>query len=339
VAISKHTKPLTWSLLGDVKRKPTEYEVVSTKFLNHFRHTPAPFDISPEAPINQWYLTYREGSPFQVDDWESFRDPNRMTYRKYVSDQHERETYLDILIDRHEAADSQRDLSEEWVGAVRDLVIPLRFPLHALQIATVYLAQMAPSSLIVNAASFQAADEMRRIQRIAYWTKTLSLAHGEALAATETARAPWESATAWQPLRRSLEELLAVRDWGETFAALNLVVKPALDTLINTCLAQLATRNSDEFLAALLTEFGHDCGRSRDWSVALANYAVERRPELGKTLDSWISRWQPGATEAVTALSELFTAAPVPLPAHDITAAVTAQLNTFHQDCGLRASA
>jgi toluene monooxygenase system protein E len=338
MATSKHTRPKTWSLLGDVQRKPTEYEVVSTKFLNHFRHTPAPFDLSPQTPINQWYLTYREGSPLQVDDWESFRDPNRMTYRKYVSHQHERETYLDILIDGHEAADSQRDLSQEWVATARDLVIPLRFPLHALQIATVYLAQMAPSSLIVNAAAFQAADEMRRIQRIAYWTKTLSLAHGEALAATETARTPWENGTAWQPLRRSLEELLAVRDWGETFAALNLVVKPALDTLINTCLAQLAARNGDEFLAALLTEFGHDGGRSRDWSVALANYAIERRPELRKILGSWISRWRPGATKAVTALSELFTAAPVPLPAPDVTASVTGQLDTIHQESGLRVS-
>jgi toluene monooxygenase system protein E len=338
VATSKHTKPKTWSLLGDIQRKPTEYEVVSTKYLNHFRHTPAPFDLSPQTPINQWYLTYREGSPLQVEDWESFRDPSRMTYRKYVSHQHERETYLDILIDRHEEADSQRNLPQEWVATARSLVIPLRFPLHALQIAAVYLAQMAPSSLIVNPAAFQAADEMRRIQRIAYWTKTLSLAHDDALATTETARTPWESAAVWQPLRRSLEELLAVRDWGETFAALNLVVKPTLDTLVNTCLAQLATRNGDDFLAGLLTEFGHDGERSRDWSAALANYAIERSPELQKTLGSWISRWRPGATQAATALSELFTAAPEPLPADDVTTAVTGQLDALQHDSGLRAS-
>lgn len=63
----------TWSLLGDVKRKPSPYEAVTAKFHYHFKREPAPFEMDPETPINKWYLKNREGSPLMLDDWEQFR--------------------------------------------------------------------------------------------------------------------------------------------------------------------------------------------------------------------------------------------------------------------------
>ena len=75
----------TWSLLGDVRRKPSTYEVTAARFHYHFRKEPAPFELDPGMPLNRWYLEYREGSPFQVDDWEGFRDPHKLTYKDYVA--------------------------------------------------------------------------------------------------------------------------------------------------------------------------------------------------------------------------------------------------------------
>ena len=145
------------------------------------------------------------------------------------------------------------------MATLRALFVPLRFPLHVLQMTGLYVGQMAPSAFITNAAHFSAADEMRRVQRIAYWTKVLANAHGDELATTELARGAWEDDPAWQPLRRACEQLLVTHDWGEAFAARNLAVKPALDALLNSQLAALARRNSDEFLALLFTEFQVDC--------------------------------------------------------------------------------
>ena len=43
--IRRERKPIkTWSLLGDVKKVPSTYEVVTSKFHYHFRREPAPFD-------------------------------------------------------------------------------------------------------------------------------------------------------------------------------------------------------------------------------------------------------------------------------------------------------
>ncbi|WP_404193676.1 ferritin family protein [Streptomyces tauricus] len=319
----------TWSMFGDVRRRPTPYEVVTGRFHYHFRRDPVPFEMDPEWTLNQWYLAHREGSPLQVDDWEGFRDPAKLTYRDYVALQHDREIYLDALVDRYEENDSATALDPGWLDTLRTLFVPLRFPLHVLQMVGLYVGQMAPSSYITNCAHFQAADEMRRIQRIAYWTRVLADAHADDLARTATARRAWEDGPAWQPLRQTLEHLLIAYDWGEAFAGLNLVVKPAVDTLVDEVFGQLAEANGDRFLAELCTEFARDARRSQDWTQALTGYAIERRPELAGVLDDWVTKWRPHADGGVDGLAALFATAPRPLAADDVTARVREAQDEF----------
>ena len=88
---------------------------------------------------------------------------------------------------------------------------PLRYPVHGLQMLAAYLAQMAPASRITNCAAFQAADEVRRLQRIAYRTVQLNGPPFDA----ETARrqqAAWEDTAAFQPLRELVERALITYD-------------------------------------------------------------------------------------------------------------------------------
>ncbi|MFN8156878.1 MAG: hypothetical protein U0R68_05650 [Candidatus Nanopelagicales bacterium] len=311
MAVADRKPPKTWSLLGDVRRRPSVYEATAAKFAYHFRREPAPFEMDPNAAINQWYLDHREGSPFNVGDWEGFRDPAKLTYSDYVTLQHDRETYVDLLIDHHEAADSVSALDPAWVSTLTTLLVPLRFPLHVLQMTSLYVGQMAPSAYIINCAHFQAADEMRRIQRLAYLTKVLANAHGDEIAATSTARDPWQSGSAWQPLREVSERMLGVYDWGESFVLLNLVLKPALDSVVNDSLASLAVANGDEFLALLLAEFQRESTRSQAWTSALLSYAVEQDPALADVVRGWVATWTPLVDEAVAGLSELFATAPV----------------------------
>jgi toluene monooxygenase system protein E len=194
---------------------------------------------------------------------------------------------------------------------------------------------MAPSAFITNAAHFGAADEMRRVQRIAYWTKVLANAHGDEIATTALARGAWENDPAWQPLRRACEQLLVTHDWGEAFAARNLAVKPALDALLNSQFAALAGSNSDEFLSLLFAEFGVDSQRSQDWSAALVRYALERKPGLRDVLAGWLGTWQPRAAEAAGSLAAMFAAAPAAMSAADVTGAVDKQHHAFLEACGL----
>ena len=328
--VRRERKPIkTWSLLGDVRKVPSPYEVVTSKFHYHFRREPAPFELDPETPINRWYLKNREGSPFQVDDWEQFRDPARLTYRDYVALQSEHETYLDHLTDQAEADDLISSLSAEWIQQLAAFLIPMRFPLHTLQMTALYVGQMAPSSFITNCANFQAADEMRRIQRLAYWTKSASLSHGDHLATTALAREAWEDGPAWQPLRQACEEMLIAYDWGEALVALNFAVKPAMDALLDWQFADAAKAAGDDYLALTFQEFRTDAKRSADWTIALGQYALAKDAALADVLTPWLDRWQP---QAVAAVEPLLAMLPATGDASETPAARVARIR---QEAGL----
>jgi toluene monooxygenase system protein E len=323
--------------LGEVRRKPSEYEIVTAKLHYHYRRQPAPFELDPNTPINTWYLRYREGSPLQADDWEGFRDPRQLTYQLYVQRQAEREAYVDNLVDEFECHKHDAGLQTEWVRLLKRLYLPARFPIHALQMTALYMAQMAPSSFITNAAYFQAADELRRIQWAAYRAKSLSLEHDAELASSAHTRQRWEEDSAWQPLRETVEKMLIAYDWGEAFAALNLTVKPVFDAVFNAELAELARAHEDALLALMLDDFELDSERSRDWSAALVEYAVAQRPANTEFLERWVKHWKPLAYRSMEALVELFGQAPRPLQPQAVAGKVRAAHHAFLTRCGLNA--
>ena len=145
-------------------RVPLEYELVSTDL--HYNY-PMRFELPAANPVVAWYYRYREGSPLRARDWEQFADPRRTTYHGYVQLQDAREDVVDGLL--REAAETRRH-NDAWLSFLDRWYAPLRFPVHGLQMLAAYVGQMAPASRITNCAAFQSADELRRVQRIAYRT-------------------------------------------------------------------------------------------------------------------------------------------------------------------------
>jgi len=327
----------TWTLLGDVRKKPSEYEIVTAKLHYHYGRQPAPFELDPNTPINTWYHRYREDSALQADTWEGFRDPHQLTYRAYVEQQAAREAYLDNLVDEFERHNHVPSLQQEWVDELDRLYLPSRFPLHAFQMTALYVGQMAPSSFITNAAYFQAADELRRIQRVAYRAKSLALEHNPDLASSAYSRRRWEEDAVWQLLRETVEKMLIAYDWGEAFAVLNLVVKPMFDAMFNEQLAELARLNDDALLALILDDFVLDSQRSHDWTVKLVQYAVEQRPANAGLLRNWVDQWQPLAYRAMERIVELYGEAPCAREPQAVLERVWVVHHAFLDRCGLGA--
>jgi hypothetical protein len=295
----------TWSSLGQLRRIPSEYEIVThnLNYTNRPNRTAA-LESNPTTPVNMWYLTYRDKSPLQADDWGGFRDPDEITYRKYVTMQDEQETVIEGVLDEYSAAAHDQSLSQEWVQCLATLFTPTRFPVHALQMCTAYLAQMAPASYISNCAVFGAGDLLRRVSLVAYRTRQLADAGGSSVGTSE--RRTWERNEAWQPAREVLEKLLIAYDWGECFAAINLVVRPTLDEILIRQLANLAHDNNDDLTWLLLSNLAVDADRCTRWSTALAQFAIERRGGNRDVLRRWVDRWTPGAHAAASGLSQMF---------------------------------
>ena len=235
-------KRRSWSRFTDAKA-PSEYEAVSHDLHWHYKPGEPPWEMSPRWFWNEWYTKYRNESPFFCSDWNRFRDPDKLVYRTYIAQQEQGEVYLDGLDDEFEGRNAFAEMDPRWIEVLSSTYTPFRYVGHALMMAATYVMHMAPSSYISNCAAFQAGDELRRVQRIAYQTRLLQIARADEAIGDD--RQKWEEADQWQPLRRCVEELLVVRDWGEAFARLNFVVKPMVDAAFNGVLADAAERNGD----------------------------------------------------------------------------------------------
>jgi toluene monooxygenase system protein E len=283
----------TYWHLTELGRKPTDYDVASSRLLYYPDR-----GFETAVPLAAWYRKHQHDSELACRDWERFRDPRETTYARYVELQRTKEAFVDGVLAAAEGNERDR-LSPVWVARLAGLVPPLRYPVHGLQMIAAYVAHMAPSGRIVIAAMMQAADETRRIERLAYRMRQLQDIDPGFGA---DARTRWETDPAWQPLRELIERLLVTYDWGEAFVALACVVKPRFDALFTTHLADIARRAGDDAFANVLFSLGEDGRWHRDWSRALLDVALADRSENRAVIDGWIARWSPLAVRAVAAL-------------------------------------
>ncbi|MBB3664485.1 toluene monooxygenase system protein E [Prauserella sediminis] len=296
--MSAPMKPLkTWEHLAKRRRKPSEYEIVSTKLLWHMRDREQPWDVGHTGPLAEHYRKYRNGSPITHPDWDSFRDPDELVYRTYNILQDGQESYVDGLLDQHNAESHDKGLASEWAATLVKLYTPSRYVIHTIQMASAYLVHMAPASTIANCAAFQAADSLRWLSNVAYRTAELGLAH-PGVGFGQRERELWEELPLWQGFRELMERQLTTFDWAEAFVALNVVAKPAVDEMVFRELGMSARRHGDTLHALLAEAALRDSERSRRWTAALVGM-MNDIPGNQEQLTSWVDKWQPLATEAI----------------------------------------
>jgi toluene monooxygenase system protein E len=299
----------TYSRMTSGRRVPSEYEIVSSDLHYNF---PDRFELGGDNDVIEWYRRHREGSLLRAGDWEVFSDPRRTTYRGYNELQDRNEDVIDGLLRQIDGTGYDDRLAEGWVQFLDRWYAPLRFPAHGLQMLAAYIGQMAPASRITNCATFQAGDEMRRLQRIAYRTAQLS-SHRTGLDIAGH-RWSWEDADAFQPLRELIERALVIRDWGEAFVVTNVVIKPHLDRLVNDELAgSVAAANGDPILLSVHFSLGGDAMWHSAWTAALLRTAIADTPANAERVSGWVDVWRPRAQAAVAALASVAGQAPVPV--------------------------
>jgi len=301
----KTSRRRTWSDFGDVRRMPSEYEIVTHNSNWTLRKGRASaLEASPSSPANLWFLTYRDRSPLHVEDWNGFRDPDEITYRRYVTMQDEQETVVASLLEGYNEADHDKGLSPAWRSCLAKLFAPTRYSSHAMQMAYAYLAHMAPSPYISNCAAFAAADMLRRVSLTAYRTRELQRVWPkDGFGGAE--RGVWETEPGWQGARKALELSLIAYDWGECFSATNLVLRPSIEDVLIRQLGELARRNEDEQAWLLLSNLSLDSERCDRWSAALARFAIGGRSENRDVFLRWIDKWVPRADSAIAGLANL----------------------------------
>jgi toluene monooxygenase system protein E len=293
---------------------------------------PTPLELGPDRHGNLWLIRHRDGIKLTVPDWNAFRDPDQFTYRKYVTSQDNSETYVDGVI-KEFVSIGRAGIAPDFL---QTCLTPSRYLTHGLQMMSAYLQQLAPSAYVGNCAAFQAADQLRRVQRVAYRTRQLDAAYpGRSFGKTE--RSAWEQAPEWQGLRKGIERLLVAFDWDDAFVGLNLVVKPLADELTLRQFAIVARHLGTDLDALVADNLFLDAERSRRWTVAFTRFAIAGNPGNREHLQALVLKWRPLADEVMETGSRLFGSfMSDPCSADQIASAVAAAWHDFLNQAGLQ---
>ncbi|WP_374264479.1 aromatic/alkene monooxygenase hydroxylase subunit beta [Zoogloea sp.] len=289
----------TWSHLAARRRKPSEYEIVSTNLHYNDRDPNAPYELAPDMFMNRWYKQHTFGTPLKHADWNSFRDPDEVVYRTYNLMQDGQETYVFSLFDQFNQREHDKALDPRWAGTLARLYTPARYLFHTLQMASAYVGQVSPASTLTNCHYFQMADSLRWLSHTAYRTKELSQTFAETGFGIDERRY-WETDPAWQGFRELMEKLLTAWDWSEAVVALNLVAKPAIEETVQRRLGDAARHNGDTLLGLVTDAQLIDSARHRRWAAAFVRCALET-PENITFLRDCVARWTPLADAAIDA--------------------------------------
>lgn len=289
----------TWSHLAARRRKPSEYEIVSTNLHYTTDRPDAPFELDPNFAPAAWFKKNRNASPLTHPDWNAFRDPDEMVYRTYNMIQDGQENYVFGLFDQFSERGHDTMLDASWARHLAHVYTPARYLFHTLQMGSAYLCQMAPASTISNVATYQTADSLRWLTHTAYRTRELAKTFdGFGFGTGE--RAIWEGEAAWQGFRELVERGLATYDWGEHFVAMNLVARPAVEEAVLRGLGQAGRHNGDNLVGLLCDAQLVDADRHRRWVAALVKMMLEESGNRA-VLGGWLAKWAPLGDAAIDA--------------------------------------
>ncbi|HMT93086.1 aromatic/alkene monooxygenase hydroxylase subunit beta [uncultured Thiothrix sp.] len=289
----------TWSHLAARRRKPSEYDIVSTNLHYNDRDPDSPYELAPEMFMNQWYKKHTFGTALKHADWNAFRDPDEVVYRTYNLMQDGQETYVFGLFDQFNQREHDKSLDARWAGTLARLYSPARYLFHTLQMASAYVGQVSPASTITNCHYFQMADSLRWLSHTAYRTKELSLTFADK-GFGQDERQYWEQDTAWQGFRELMEKTLTTWDWGEAIIALNLIAKPAIEEAVLRRLGEAARHNGDVLLGLITDAQLIDVARHRRWLSAFSKMALETEGNR-ELIQTWVAKWEPLADSAIEA--------------------------------------
>jgi|TARA_R110002074_G_scaffold402194_1_gene604395 toluene monooxygenase system protein E len=323
---AEELKPLkTWSHLSKQRKRPSEYEIVSTNLHFHTNNPDKPFEIGRDAKMNDWYIKYRNNSPLKHDDWNAFRDPEQLVYRTYNILQDGQEAYVTGLLEQFSERGNDQMISEQWASDLARLYAPSRYLYHALQMGASYLHQISPASTISNLATYQSGDHLRWLTHTAYRTCELAKTWSD-VGLAEKELEHWENDAAWQGFRELAEKALITWDWAEATVVFDVILKPAVSAAVQKQLGLAGAENGDTLLSLLSDAQLRDAERHQRQTQKLLEFALSNE-ENAPVIQAWVDKWQPLADKAIEAYCAALT--DLPDAAEEAKAYATAARQSF----------
>jgi methane monooxygenase component A beta chain/propane monooxygenase small subunit len=183
---------------------------------------------------------------------------------------------------------------------------------YGLFLALCYAEREALSDTVTFSIVFEAADKLRHLQDVVYYSFELAQAF-PGFDDTQV-HAAWTGDPLWQGARKALENIIALNDWMEVVVAANLCFDRLFGELAKVSyFSQFAAANGDVLTPIIIASSEADTARTRRWTSQLLRHVLSD-PVHGRAnkeiVMSWIDKWDRYALDACDAFAPAFEEAP-----------------------------
>jgi hypothetical protein len=338
--IAPNRKPLssrrTFTWYTPAERFPTEYEDLTV----HQQSSPLHY------AFQGWPIRFRDGrdpltessTRVRSSDWYGYRDPSQTIERQYVENADAVERALAQTTAGARAAGLLREIDTRWIECLEQHCMTYPFVAQGVFLALCHAQREALSDTATFSIVFSAMDLLRHVQDLVHYS--FALAEELPAFSDHLAQEMWKRAPVWQGARRTVEQIVACRDWMEALVAANLCFGPIFARLVEIeYFSRFASAHGDTVTPAIMASWTADAMRTERWTGALVEHLLDdarHGAENRQIIRDWIRTWDAHALSALDAFSPAFERATVqPVRFEDARARVLARRSALLDDLGL----
>lgn len=282
-------KPASRYLEGTMDLQPVE------NF--HYRPTWAP----------QYEIFDASRTAICMKDWYALKDPRQYYYGTYTIARSRMQETAEADFEFIETRDLLADFPAEARRRTLAFYLPLRHVCYASNINNSAIGAYGYGTAFTQAAVYYSLDQLG----IAQYLTRLGISFGD-VAALTSAKQDWLNGSAWQDLRRLVENTLVQEDIFELFVAQDFVIDGILYPLAYAEVDKAITREGGSAVS-LMTRFQAEWfAESSRWVDALIQTAASESDRNKAMISAWTRQWRDrllASLEPVAALALPETAA------------------------------
>jgi methane monooxygenase component A beta chain/propane monooxygenase small subunit len=231
------------------------------------------------------------GTELSAPDWFAFRDPSQMWQRPYYDMQAEAERAIERATNLAISTGMTATTDTAWIEhGVSRAYLPFAHVEYGLFRSLNCAAREALSDTVTSVLVFNASDKLRHAQAISILGLDLESAV-PGFDGTQ-GREIWLEDPGWQDLRRLVEEVMCITDWGECLAAANLAIEPLLgDPLRRFVFGLVAARQGDSIVPVIAGTATADWQRNALWTEEFCRFATGASDGNHNVLEKWRTKW------------------------------------------------
>ena len=275
---------------------------------NPTRYQEATFGLQPE--VNQHYrptwdpehtLYDRTRTVIVMEDFDDLTDPRQYYYGTWTIQRGKQQESQEKNFQFVESKQLMAAIGDDIRKQITEFVLPLRHVAWGANTNNNYIAAYGFGAPVTSGATLQMMDHLGIAQ---YLTRIGLILNDNEPAILDEAMNLWMNAEMWQPLRKTIENMMVTKDWFELFIAQNLV----LDGLLYPLLLEKFDSHAVSKGAAgysMMTEFMSEWFKeSSRWVDAVIKAAGKESDANATHLKNWHAAWLPEVSTALQPLTE-----------------------------------